>query len=352
MTKNGWVLTITFFLALKPNHALENFFDGLQPKEVKLFSEFLKTPLETEKFKSNRQIRKGNIVYHLKVPDEMDYRPPVGYTQKKSIKVHHAARTMSKIIFKVHYHFDENGRRKVLPSRPYAPLHFILGGDSFALGTGIQDKDTLLYLLLKDRKHFSPKNISVTGSGPNTMLSIVTNELKYEVGQKSGIFLFLYNDYHIERSNAFAMERQWLKDSPFYSENKKGVLIDQGPFKKAQPLRTYFYNIFVKTTQLFGLNLNFPRRTKTHISYTCKLISQTRNQYLQNYPYGRFILYAHPFSPMGNTMKKCLLERGIEVLKAQFKWSPQKHEIPFEGHPNATATKLVAKDLETQLLFN
>lgn len=338
------LLFLLFFMQESQAHG--DFFHGLSQEGKKEFELFLSTPFDKKRFSHTAQHRGKEIVYHLEVPDDMDLRPPVGYVHKRSTLIHHAARTQDTILFKANYHYNDWGRRVLQLDHPNATKHFILGGGSFALGIGLEDKDTILYHLLKDSQDYHPLNIAVAGSGTNTMLAITQNDLKREVQFQEGVFVYLYNDFHIDRSNGFAMQRQWLADSPWFEKEENKGLVNKGTFKVARPYSTWVYNAIVKTFSFLGLKYNFPRRNADHILYTCDLIKETSKAYLKNFIRGKFLVYPHPFSPMNPKMKECLSLAKIEILSPSFQWDPKIHEIPFERHPNGLASELVAKDLK------
>lgn len=335
----------------------QDFYQGLSPVMKDEFTAFF-TPVgqfDLQRFRHTKNLRKGKQVFHLKVPDDMDIRKKVGYAHKANLVVHHGARTLDSILYAVTYDYNEYGRRMVLPQRSEASNHFIFAGGSFAHGTGLAAKDTISYQLLSDQENFQEVNIAVAGSGPNTMLAITQSELPKSVKQAKGVFLYIYNDFHIDRSNGFAMQRDWLKDSPYFEKNNQGKWVNKGSFKEADSFKTMFYHGLLKLFSTLGLNYNFPRRSSSHIEYTCELIAASRNSYLKAFPLGKFYLYPHPFSPLIDEMNSCLKRKNITIIPTKGSWKPDQHEIPYERHPNAKGASMVAQELrrflQKQILF-
>lgn len=296
-------------------------------------------------------LKNGVRIYHLKYPDDMDSPPKIGYCHKKNIEVFHAARTLDQILFRVQYKFDQHRRRSVgLERRDEQTKHIILAGCSYAMGTGLADHDTIGFHLARVSKSHYPINIGVAGSGTNTMLAMTKENLSSEsVFSERGVFVYIFLDFHIPRANAFAMEREWLWDSPFYESNSGRELVYKGNFKDAQPKTTKFYKFTQRLLKSLGIAFNFPRRGKTHVDYACSLIEQAKKDYLKKFPGNRFVVYAHPDRKVGQEFSNCLKSINIELIVSKLKLDKKEHFIPFDAHPNGHANRLIANELAREL---
>jgi hypothetical protein len=322
------------------------------PKEArKSFIDFLAPRFdETKALKEWSHVKKGRRIYHLKYPDDMDSPPVVGYCHKKNTKVFHAARTKDSVLFRAQYEFDSFRRRKVnLERRQAQQKHLILAGCSFAMGTSLSDNDTIGFHIARLAQKHYPVNLGVAGSGTNTMLAMTRNNLKRDsLFSAEGIFVYIFLDFHIPRANGFAMEREWLWDSPLYEKSESGVLINKGNFKEAEPIWTSFFSMGQAALRKLGLLFNYPKLSAKHIQYTCDLIKDAKRDYLSKFKGNQFVVYTHPYSLPNKELLSCLKESEVRVVKSQLSWG-KEDVIPFDDHPNGKANLKIAKEIVAKL---
>ena len=322
------------------------------PKEMREpFVNFLSLNFDESKALSEwSHVKNGKRIYHLKYPDDMDSPKFIGYAHKKNTQVFHAARTKEEVLFRSQYRFNKRRRREVgLEKRDEQEKHLIIAGCSFALGTSLNDFDTAAFHMARLSKEHYPVNLSVAGSGTNTMLAMVRHNLTQEsLDQKEGVFVYFYLDFHIPRANGFAMERQWLWDTPHYQKTDTGEMIYKGNFRESEPSWTKFYEIAQKALKGLGILFNFPKLSSKHIQYTCDLIQATKKNYLSKFPKGDFVVYAHPYSPPNTELIKCLDQAKVKTLISELVWS-KEDVIKYDDHPNGAANRKIARELVDKL---
>ena len=350
MNQNFKLLWVWLAL-LWSGHAYALTFSQVPPSMKEAFENFLSPQFDESKALDEwAHVKMGHKIYHLKYPSDMDSLEKIGYSHKKNIKVFHAARTKEQLLFRTQYEFDEFGRRKIgLEKRQEQDQHIILAGCSFAMGTSLLDHDTLGFHLGRLAKSHFPVNIGVAGSGTNTMLAMTRHNLAPEnVFADDGVFIYVYLDFHIARANGFAMEREWLWDTPHYSEDEDGHLIYRGNFKKSEPSWTAFFHSSQSILKKLKLAFNYPKLSQKHIDYTCKLIKETKRSYLEKFPKGSFFVYAHPYSKVKPEIEQCLKSSEVTLIKSSLPWSSED-VIPFDDHPNGSANRKIAAELVESL---
>lgn len=294
-------------------------------------------------------IQNNHGIVHFKAPEEYDHCPKIGYCHVKNTKVFHILRTNKEIIYDTSYDFDQYRRRITpLPKGQKPEKHLITSGCSFSFGTGLKAKETLPYFLAQQLPDTRPYNYGLAGSGTNSMTAqteqFVDNK---KVIEDKGYMIYSLLEFHVPRSNALSMEREWLWDTPVYEE-QKGVFKNQGTFKKVQPLTTWFYHTMQTSFKWFGLKLNFPPLRKKHYEYTCQLISKARQSYKTNFPNGRFLVYDHPFDEIHSNLKSCLKKEHIEVISSNLV-KQRGDYIKYDGHPSAQLNRKIAKEISSYL---
>ncbi len=292
-----------------------------------------------------KKLKEISTYTHYNPTKKIFYWQSAGHKEKK--KIRHIGRTLDEILFDVTYLHD-NYFRRVTQLNERATKHLIIHGGSNAYGLGLADHQTLPYHLSKKMNKTMVYNYAIPGTGPNTTLEdIQDRNLNKEITQQDGDFLFIYIDHHIARANGFMQELQWLADSPFFKK-ENGKMINQGPFKEASPIRTWFLNFLhnkIKIHKLF--NKNYPVLRQGHIDYTCDIFEALKQSYQNQFRKGVFRILIHPLSTMNQRLEKCLTGRNIEVISFGDQYSSQyaTYSIKYDQHPNEKMNKLLAQNL-------
>ncbi|MEC7277868.1 MAG: hypothetical protein VXV96_16210 [Bdellovibrionota bacterium] len=313
---------------------------GQTPKEQRL--EFLKKDLS--------HIENDHELFHFKAPEDYDHCPNMGYCHVRDKTVHHVLRTNKKTVYDITYEMDSY-RRRITPSHSQGSKHLIVSGCSFVFGTGLSSKETLPYFLAKEIPNSFPYNYGLAGSGTNSMTAQTQEFINQKsIPQKDGYMIYTLLNFHVPRSNALAMEREWLWDTPVYEDQGHGFEY-QGTFKEAQPIKTWVYHKIQSGLKLFNIKLNFPPLSSRHYTYTCKLIHKARQIYKRRFPKGRFLVYDHPFDDLNSKLMSCLKEEMIEIIPSNLTKKPGDY-IEHDGHPSAQLNKRVAKEIAQYLKVN
>jgi len=329
-------------------------FGETSPKsEALLLNQFLETKEVhlLEKISHRISQYRGKTIYRIQSPSEFIPHPNLGYIHRPSSQIRHIHRTLDKIVYNVTYSFDQFSRR-TYPNdiKEKRDFFLILHGCSFTYGNGLDDHQTLSYFTDHGTSQFKSYNYAIGASAPNIMLAhIQENNLKKQIAQKKGVFTYIYIDGHITRSNGFLQELSWMEETPYYNL-KDGKLIRKQSFKEGSPLRTKFFRFLRDKLSVDTIfERNFPSISESHINYTCRLIAESRNEFLSQFPDSKFIMLIHPLSFLKPKLKSCLLKENVQIVDDlnidDLKFNRLSYIIENDGHPNEKFNRFLANAL-------
>ena len=184
--------------------------------ELMLRFSFLYNPKLERVFEGNY----GKENYHRRDVAE-GYRTTKGIYSSKKI---HSRLNANKTIYDVVYTFEEDGVR-LTPNNitlPQTAPRVLTIGDSFTLGEGVNDDQTLAnYLSVFGG--YSVKNRGGHGYGPNQAYSILYQEL--EAGNEYSVVIYQGSPWASERASCFV---DYSTGSPYYEFDINGLPIERG----------------------------------------------------------------------------------------------------------------------------
>ena len=279
----------------------------------------------------------------------------LGYVLKKN-NSHHALKLFpdGTPIYNVTYTTDKFGRRTV--GQKYLPQnrHLILFGCSIAYAEGLNDRETLQYMLGEKMPGVNVYNYAVYAYGPQQMLALLeTGRLPAEVESNAGRAVYIYYNSHIDRATG-SMRAPWTYDFPYYRMNKDGRLERRGSFVTGRPLITRIYKFFdilkYKSAFLRLVNFSLPIRvSRQDIRLTAEIIKEARRQYERQFR-GKFYVLIYPLEKEDERVKKLrsILElSGITVL--YYPLEGEEYVINGDYHPNARLNEFLTNSLVRDL---
>ena len=288
---------------------------------------------------------------------DSDLDNQLGYRNKKNYQEH--ARKMfldGQIIYDVEYLTDQFRRRtvgqKYLPGNP----HLILFGDSNIFGVGLEDQETLQYMIVRKMPGYNVYNYAVHAYGPQQMLAqLQDGRLDGEVSSKEGIAVYFFIPYLINRAVG-GSGGPWAFRSPCYYLSQDGQLQRKGLFETGRPIISALYRIYdkLKSKSFFLklINLNFPVKiTKQHIELTCEIINQSKKEYEKQFN-GIFYVSIDPLyqeEKLTNQVAKILKEKGVKLLRYPAIGNGKRFLIADDGHYNAAYNRLISEKLVNAL---
>lgn len=140
----------------------------------------------------------------------------LGYGPSKNFKDTAIKKVNNKVIYKVNYTINSDGLRETLSSNDKSDKCLMFFGDSFTFGEGLNDNETLPYLVgEKANGKYKIYNFGFSGYGPHQMLSAIEHGITDKIikGCKESTAIYIGQDDHIPR---IAGKKSWDKHGPKY----------------------------------------------------------------------------------------------------------------------------------------
>ena len=265
-------------------------------------------------------------------------------------------RERGSIIFNTHFSTDSRARRVTPPERQgTAHRHFLIMGDSFVWGHGVQDAETLPAWM---QRHLGPHtrvyNLGFLGYSPNDVLARIQKAGFMEgvsPSQGTAIYLFIPEQFDRARGTLQTVGHEGSFSSVYSFGNES--LTYQGPYKEVAPLRTRFYETLAQSRLLQLLHFNWPPVTEKDYDRFVGLIQEIKKEYLKRFGADNafyFVFYPqniHGFDRF--RLRQKLSDAHIDFLDysgiALEKLDYHPLRIPYDGHPTARAHKILAEAL-------
>jgi hypothetical protein len=239
------------------------------------------------------------------------------------------------------YHFDKFGRRKMPEHRnPSATVLFF--GCSYTYGDGVNDNETLpyqFYLLDTTRNVY---NYAIDGWGPQqTLLTLLTKNIRKEVTNADtvvGIYIFIEDQIRRVICDKHHFN-SWTKDFPCF-EIEKDSLVFKGSFRKANPVKGFFYQLIQQTKVLDGFEIPLRLSPKDYQT-TTEIIKQSSAAFSRQFKNGKFYVIIYPMQD--TTIVPYMRAANLSVINlSQLFQEPVQMLIPGQGHPIPKAYKIIA----------
>lgn len=278
----------------------------------------------------------------------------LGSVNGKNLVVRHQLRKGKEYIYNVTYKTDEYGRRITPVKNPEKRKKFIaFFGCSFVWGSCVHETETIPYYVGQMAPNYLPYNYARGASGTNYLLALLQNrKINKEIAPTDGIGVYVYIRDHVGRSIGDVFNTASMFFMPYY-EKENNKLVRKGSFLTGRPFITQLYQSLYKSHLFNRLNREWPPIISTHIEFMCDLISESKSEFLKQFPTSRFIVVFHPHNKgYGSEIIPCLKARNISYLDYEANWDIASYSTPVDGHPNAKANKAIAKMLVRDLDLN
>jgi hypothetical protein len=257
----------------------------------------------------------------------------------------------NEVIFDVTYNYDMLYRRQV-PGNPVGNTDkfVIFFGGSQTFGEGLNDRDTIPAIVQKEALSHRVYNYAYRGYGPHQMLKkLETYQLENEVPEAGGIAFFQYFSYHVPRVAGTMSYISWAgAGAPYYDVNSKGQLEYLGSFATGRFFRTFLYWMLGKSAIAKHYRVDLPAKlTRHHYDIVCRVLDQSRNIFLDQYPDSRFVvIIGMTDNPNDPFEEECLKNNNIEYVDMRSYYEANKgFEFPQNGHFTPKASRLIAQQL-------
>ncbi len=269
--------------------------------------------------------------------------------------ISHAYVINDSLIYKQYYHTDAYGRRinpKTKPDTVYKEFAMITGC-SFAFGYGLNEKQTLAYAI-DSMMGYRAYNYAVAGYGTQQTLTLLqSRELSKEIKEPNGILIHLFIDDHIPRLiGSRRLMKLWARNYPYY-HIENGQLVQDGSFRTGRHLLTSFYCAISQSAFIDLFDIDFPWYVSNgHLELFSAVLKKSKEEFLRQYPKGRFLVVLGPNSLLAPRIITALLENEIETLDCSnlFDKDQKQYKIHWtEAHPNSNYYLEMTEAINTYL---
>ena len=301
----------------------------------------------------------AGVVQTTNPKEWMPPEPVLGYRLLPNLKVEVTETYNGELLYRVFYTTDALGMRAT-PAAPPGADTYLFMGDSFMLGDGLPDEETLPWQFARARDYkVRAVNFSAPGYGPNHLVRAFEAGLvdRYKNERVKAVVTWIIPS-HLARVTG---DGGWLGASPRYVlEN--GVPRHTGSFTEHR-----LFNPLAGLTYLAGNHLAFVKaigerqRQQTQGDLFVALLVQLQALARERLGVPLIVIYSWPDAVAtdrpGDASLVRLIERlreqGVPLLsvdKAVTGYPVADLLIPHDGHPTGLTTRLVAEELARRLI--
>lgn len=279
----------------------------------------------------------------------------LGSALPKDSVVTHSYVVNDSLIYKQYYHTDESGRRINPPSHSDSSYNqfIMVTGCSFAFGYGLPEEQTLSFYL-DSITGMRAYNYGVAGHGTQQTLAMLeSRNLKEELAEPNGVLIHLFIDDHMARLlGSRRLIKLWARNFPYYYLDGEELKHD-GSFWTGRHVLSRFYRAISESAFIDLFDIDFPWYTSNnHINLLGAVLEKSKEEFLIQYPEGRFLVVIGPNSKLAPRVVMELRQRNIDVLDLSKLLDKEKTQYKIhwtEGHPNAKYYLEVAEQIDEYL---
>lgn len=239
--------------------------------------------------------------------------------------------------------------------------HLVFFGCSNTFGEGVEQNETIPYYAAAATKKYRSYNLGVSGSSIAEAWAYThILDLLEDIPEKKGYAFYIFLDTHVSRYKGSLVNLAgWIERRPFVRPDENGHIQFFGRFNQVHPWYTKLSYWTKKSYFLNSIHFNFPPLQEQDFKDYVKVVASVRDAYESKFGkenpfvFVFYFQYAREYAPI---LKPLLEQQKIRYLDYSSyeleKLSDQPMHIPFDGHPNALAHKLVgeliAADLKLQ----
>lgn len=232
-------------------------------------------------------------------------------------------------------------------------------GGSFVFGIGLEDEQTLPWLLNKSQLKYRVYNLGFSGYGPNDLLARALNHFLFPSGgPKKGVAVYVFNSHFDRALNTMEVVAEWASHMSAVGEISPGKFKYLGQFEEVYPLRTKVYKWFWNRFIVQYFRLNWPIYTDERYDYVGRMIAALREEYWQSTSRENefyVVFYPHPIDSFDRQkMRQALEKQKIYFLDYSVHdishLTDKPAVIKYDGHPNELANQIFSQLLIKDLL--
>jgi hypothetical protein len=261
----------------------------------------------------------------------------------------------NELVYDVIYTIEGNGLRISPPYASNDPHHCIVFfGDSFTFGEGVNDHETMPYLVGK-LSGYHVYNFGFHGYGPHQMLAALQHDVvEIIVECRPRIAIYQALGAHIARSAGLS---PWDTHGPRYTLLSDGTFKYTGHFDEnaTEKSATIISRVGTQIEKSFFYKKYFKNRRRSINNRDAKLfleiVDASRKKFTDIYPGSDFHVILWDKSPndkYNNIVQEGLRNKGINLhliskILPNFSDRESTYEIPYDKHPNTLAHTYIAQ---------
>lgn len=272
-------------------------------------------------------------------------------------------------IYDVTISIDEFGRRLVPDQTSSINRRFFMFlGCSFIFGEGVNDLETLPYLLSTKLSGFHFYNYGCLGCSPAAILKkLQTTDLEPQISEASGTVLMPIFSYYLSRFVGDMHELSNLGMNMLYTDfSKDGQSFEIVPFNHAHPIWARILWVLSRSQTLQWFSLSFPQIKKHDLDHYVQFLKTIRSEIEKTKKIEKFVVYLppHPLALNAVRIGHLVTEFKENLLRAGFYYidysscrtcdmvrEGEAFYIPYDGHPSPAANiafaSLLSRDLNS-----
>ena len=287
-------------------------------------------------------IEKKGSYYNISKKYGIPYNDTFGYRPMAGASVNDIVIADGKKVRDVSYTISSQGWRISPESKSDKCLIFF--GCSMTYGEGLGNNETFAWIC-GEKTGYQVENFSFHGYGPHQMLSgIESGEVAKCVGElKPEYVIYTAIPHHPERCAGFTT---WDAYGPKYVINNDGKPQRDGKFM-SKYAGYVFKGVYTSKIFLKLMDANALMHRKNSVKLAAAVVARSAELLKEKYPKIKFIVF---YWGKDDDYCKALKASGLKVIMLEnaiedyFK-DLEKYQIPYDGHPNKLAARLVGEYL-------
>lgn len=281
----------------------------------------------------------------------------LNYSPIPNTKIHVISKFHGKKVFDVYYTINKDAIRETATSNSQSHQCLLFFGCSFMFGSGINDNETLPYLVGAKTNHkYKIYNLAYPGYGPHHMLSSIEHGIADKTIKGCTNSIVIY-DGMPDHLNRIAGRKYWSAHDPKYSL-VGNYAVYQGYFCKPQSkVIQYLKDTFRYTQTYIALNrliseyrdnLNKKEKEEYEKLYIA-ILKKSKDLSEKKYHASRFIILFWNFYG-SDDFEQAFKENSLESYMLINELTPgQDYFVKYDGHPDKLANEKIADFLIKKL---
>lgn len=261
------------------------------------------------------------------------------------------------IVYDVKYSQDAFRRRLTVGHSKNPSSHLILSGCSSTFGEGINDDQTLSYLLQKKMPETNVFNLGIPGGSIVTALTTITKKDNWDgIFPFNGKLLFSYStSIHVPRFlGTIRLVGSWYHNGAFLKKNEMGDYEYGGVYYLHKPFRTALSKLLNHSQLLSAIDFDWPVVNDRAIEDYAKAIYQLKTQYRKKYSaQNELVVYLWPGEEENRAIIPYLEKYQIYYLDySDFnlrKYATKDLFIKWDYHPTEEFNRILAEQIASDL---